>query len=213
LAKHWLSMINTAERIRAIAANAIAHGSRLRWFDFGPVRHGRRPSGGEPGTLVPLNAVELKSWPTFVGLSYLALLTPVNEESLVFFAPPDCEHLGVLFCADSPLGTGIGYANSFLALSASPSWGIIATAPHHGSESNKVAYEHVSKWARVAGWLRAGGSKLHPGPTFRGLPSEIRACTHCPHRSKDRRATTISLVMTWADWERRLTVHSHVCDC
>lgn len=193
----WVSLIDTAERIRKIAVQAIRHNVRVRWFDFGEFSKTRQASGGQPGLLVPLNAVELlEPPPQFIGgVSYSVRLTPVNEECLVFMSPPtgDWPELGVVFTGDSPLGDGPAYAKTWLDVNQKTWLCVVATAPHHGSESNSMAYSHLQKMARVMLWLRSGGSSKHPGPTFRSLPSEMRACTHCPHKMLKRDVAEVQL--------------------
>jgi hypothetical protein len=149
-----LELIDTAKAIRDIAAQAIKYKVRIRWFDFNAFVKSGRPRGGVAKFLVPLNAVELAPAPK-LSLNWLALLTAINEESLVFFAPPYLDRLGVVFCGDSPLGDGPGYRNSFLSVTPQPLLPVVATAPHHGSENNSIAYSHLNNWCRVMVWLKA----------------------------------------------------------
>lgn len=211
----WIRTIKTAERIRQIAVQAVRHDVPVRWFDFGEFAKSRSAMGGDAGRLVPLNSVELLFPPPPVeALSYLARLTPVNEECLVFLAegahrwPWD---VGVVFTGDSPLGLGSGYGDSFLGSKLEESRVVVATAPHHGSESNRMAYQHMEAVARVAVWLRSGGSSKHPGPTFRGLPDGIRACTSCPHRGHTRRLAVVHL--SHPAWWPALRTNGHECNC
>lgn len=211
----WLDLINTAERIRKIAMQAIRHNVRVRWFDFGMFSRTGTAAGGERGLLEPLNSVELRTPPPPVAAwSYLSRLTPVNEECLVFLSPPvdDWPHsLGVVFTGDSPLGGGQGYGATFLRANGAHHFPIVATAPHHGSENNMMAYAHLQNWAQVVLWLRAGGTVMHPGSTFRSLPSCVRACTHCPHRKLERRLAEVQLSRYFWRWSFR--VSSHDCCC
>lgn len=211
----WIRTIKTAERIRQIAVQAVRHDVSVRWFDFGEFAKSRLAMGGDAGRLVPLNSVELLFPPPPVeAMSYLARLTPVNEECLVFLAegerlwPWD---IGVIFTGDSPLGFGTGYGDSFLGRKLDEIRIVVATAPHHGSESNMVAYQHMNAAARVAVWLRSGGSSRHPGPTFRGLPDVMRVCTSCPHRGHARRLAVVHL--SHADWWPLLRTNGHECNC
>lgn len=211
----WLDLIKTAERIRKIAMQAIRHNVRVRWFDFGNFSRIGTAAGGEPGLLEPLNSVELRTpSPLVVALSYLSRLSPVNEECLVFLSPPSNHwphSLGVVFTGDSPLGKGQGYGATFLRANGAPHFPIVATAPHHGSENNMMAYVHLQNWAPVVLWLRAGGRAMHPGSTFRSLPSCARACTHCPHRKLARRLADVQLSRNFWPWSFR--VSSHDCCC
>jgi Metallo-beta-lactamase superfamily len=182
LAKFWLSLITTAKIIRGIAEAAIKYKIRIRWFDFEEFAKTRVARGGVPDFLVPLNAVE-QSPPPGTVLNFAASLSPINEESLAFIAPPTFKRLGVVFCGDSPLGDGNGYNTSFFLNLLPPKLPVIATAPHHGSESNKVAYSHLNQWASVMIWLRTGGSKKQPGKTFKNFGFPERICTHCKQRN------------------------------
>jgi hypothetical protein len=183
LARFWLGLIDAAPNIRGIAEQAIIRRVRVRWFDFDKFAQTRVPRGGVRNFLVPLNAVEQAS-PPRVGLSYLARLSPINEACLAFLAPPSMTRLGVVFCGDSPLGDGPGYGTSFLGRLPSPPLAVVATAPHHGSESNRVAYRHLSAWTDVITWVRTGGLPAHPGGTFKALHFPERICTHCPQSNK-----------------------------
>ncbi len=180
IACYWLGLIETAEAIRKVANAAIEQKIPTRWFDFEGFQKTRQANGGARGFLVPVNSVEQASSPKNIAI-YLRL-TEINRESLVFLAPPARERLGVLFCADSPLGDGSDFGVSFLSSLRMPrTWfPIVATAPHHGSESNNSAYSHLHDWANIATLLRAGGSKKQPGATFLSQHTCLRLCTKCP---------------------------------
>jgi hypothetical protein len=180
IAHYWLDLIETAEAIRKIAIAAINHKIPTRWFDFQGFQNTRHAKGGASGFLVPVNAVEQSTPPT--NLTLFMHLTQINQESLVFLAPPAEERLGVLFCADSPLGDGPNFGTSFLRPIHFPNgWlPMVATTPHHGSESNSAAYGHLRHWANITVLLRAGGSKKQPGATFLSQHSCLRLCTKCP---------------------------------
>ncbi|MBS8274322.1 MBL fold metallo-hydrolase [Thalassospira tepidiphila] len=182
IAKHWIKAIDTAKNIHAIAVQAAKYNVPIRWFDYECYSHTRKPVGGERNFLIPLNSVEL-SPPMRTSLGYLARLSVVNQECLTFLAPPSLNRMGVVFCGDSPMGDGPSYTNSFLKNITPPMSPIVATAPHHGSDSNKVAYHHLSKWP-VFCWVRTGGTKKHPGNTFKSLWCSKRICTHCPQSGK-----------------------------
>ncbi|MGR3761115.1 hypothetical protein ACUXV3_13455 [Roseobacteraceae bacterium NS-SX3] len=166
IAHYWLGLIDTAQAIRDLAVAAIRHGIPTRWFDFEQFAKTRQATGGARGFLVPNNAVEQATPPT--KLARYMHLTQINRESLVFLAPPAPERFGVLFCADSPLGDGPKFSHSFLPTLPSPMrWlPIVATAPHHGAETNRAAYDHLQKWPNVKVLLRAGGSAKQTGPYF-----------------------------------------------
>lgn len=186
----WLRLIDTVEAIRGIAAAAIARRLRIRWFDFDAFTDTRRPSGGVPGFLVPINARE-QAPPPFEG-NFLARLTRINRESLVFFAPPRWHRLGVLFCGDSPLGDGRKFGQSFLQHSTPPGLPIVATAPHHGAETNSAAYAHMSNWADVMVLLRAGGDRKQPGATFKALGWPYKVCATCPQSNRSPRLAGVA---------------------
>lgn len=180
IACYWLGLIETAQAIRDLAIAAIRHGIRTRWFDFEKFAKTRQAAGGARGFLVPINAVEQATPLTM--LARWMHLTQINRESLVFLAPPTRRRFGVLFCADSPLGDGPQYVHSFLpTLPPSARWiPMVATAPHHGSETNKAAYDHLRKWPNVRVLLRAGGSVKQPGRAFLQQHSLLRLCAKCP---------------------------------
>jgi len=210
----WVSLIDTAERIRKIAVQAIRHNVKVRWFDFGEFAKTLQASGGEPDLLVPLNAVELVVPPPPIsGMMYMARLTPVNEECLVLLSPSNkwTDDLGVVFTGDSPLGDGPNYSRSLLDWLPKPQPWVVATAPHHGSESNAVAYAHLERITTVVLWLRSGGSSKHPGPTYRNLSPGRRGCTHCPHRNLEREVAEVQLSDSFS-WPV-FRVRAHDCSC
>jgi hypothetical protein len=194
LGKYWLELIDTADRIRKIANSAIEHHVSTRWFDYSDFADGSMASGGVRGLLTPVNAVEQVEMPKMREVWFFARLTQVNIQSLVFYAPENKRSLGALFNGDSPLGTGPGYARAFPFPGPPPRKVILATAPHHGADSNQMAYGHVSNWAGLVLWVRSGGSSRHPGASFRSLLH--RACTNCPHLSLPLRSVDISINST-----------------
>lgn len=214
LADYWLGLIKTAESIRAIAAQAIRYQVPVRWFDFESFIRTRVASGGNLRFLEPLNSVEAAPLPQRQ-LSYLAKLSAANEACLAFIAPPDFLKFGVVFCGDSPLGDGPGYNNSFFNSreDSDPCWRyLVATAPHHGSESNAMAYRHLSSWARVITWLRTGGSKKQPGATFKNYHPNERACSHCPQTG--RKQGLVELWFNRSYWPLVLEmILPHRCAC
>lgn len=209
----WLELMDTAEAIRGIADYAIRRQLGVRWFDFHEFSRTRQRRGGIRNFLIPLNAVE-QAPPPQMALSYIARLTPINEECLAFLAPPSWHRLGVVFCGDSPMGDGEKYKNSFLADEVRlDTWlPVVATAPHHGSESNACAYQHVGAWANVCVWLRAGGSAKQPGPTFQALDFPHRVCSKCPQSGKRPALAVVASSLGWI-YCCPLMVLGHVCDC
>lgn len=206
MSRYWLGLVDAASNIRAIAEQAIEYRIRIRWFDFDSFTQTHVARGGIRDFLVPLNSIEQAPIPT-ASLSYIAKLSPINEASLAFFAPPAPERLGVVFCGDSPLGNGSTYKKSFFAGLSKPGYPIVATAPHHGSENNKIAYSHLDAWASVLVWLRTGGSRKHPGSTFKKLMFPHRICTYCPQTGLMPQVAGVGLV------RGHFWVVGHECNC
>ena len=213
----WLNLISTAANIRNIAEQAVVLGIRVRWFDFQQFAKTRSPNGGIPKLLMPLNSVE-QAPPPVTDIDYFAALTAVNRESLVFLAPTVLSerplasvNMGVIFTSDSPLGDGTGYRHSFFHKMKKLRFPLISTAPHHGSESNSVAYIHLQNWASIMVWVRTGGDKRQPGSTFKSLEFPGRICTNCPQSNKsDLRLAMVSTEI-WAPLPS--VVAGYVCDC
>ncbi|APQ11404.1 hypothetical protein BJP27_07770 [Pseudomonas oryzihabitans] len=215
VASFWLGLIDTAERIHRIAKQAIRYDVKVRWFDFGEFARTNLSGGGDRDFLIPLNAVELANPPPPpVGLSFLARLTPVNEECLVFLSPVSKDYWlrpSILFTGDSPLGKGRNYDVSWLRWPTEASRYVVATAPHHGSESNLAAYHHLCAKVQVICWVRSGGNASHPGKTYRRIDPSLRICTNCPHTKKPRQAAEIhfSKYPIWFS----MRMHGHRCSC
>lgn len=209
-----LELIDTAERIRKIAFSANDKNVPVRWFDYLAYSKDRIATGGED-FLTPINAKELREPPALVGIKLhrFIALSRANRESLAFLSSGDDSHVEVMFCGDSPLGDGPRYSNSFL----SGRWTdrpLIVTAPHHGADSNAMAYRHIDGFGDVCFWIRAGGKNYHPQSTYRGIPSSIRTCTHCPHNKLPLQAVSITdKCENFTDPEAWLTVRSHDCLC
>lgn len=214
ISRRAIALIDTAERIRKIALSAYAKGVPVRWFDYLAYSKDRTATGGEV-YLRPINAKELLEPPSLSPLEFRRFITlsRANRESLVFLSSGDDAHVEVLFCGDSPLGDGPGYGDSFLAGQQTHK-PLIATAPHHGSDSNAMAYGHIKKFGQVAFWIRAGGKPEHPESAFRGISAEFRTCTHCPHKKLPLQSVCITdKCETFCDPEAWLTVRSHDCVC
>lgn len=209
VANYWLELIDAAQAIRAIAAQAIRYGVPIRWFDYTAFAKSRSAQGGNAQFLEPLNSVEQPPPPPRK-LSYLAQLSAANEQCLAFLAPADTTRLGVMFCGDSPLGDGPSYANSFLTNKIQPqSLPFVATAPHHGSENNQPAYRHISAWGHPLLWVRSGGSVKQPGATYKAIDPANRACTHCPQKGLELRVAVVHLDRSTLCFR----VSSHECVC
>jgi hypothetical protein len=209
LACYWLSLIDTAKTIREIAIKAIENNIRIRWFDYAKFARERKTYGGKPGFLEPMNSFEITGSHTRREKCTYMELTKINKESLVFFAPaPPRGGLDVLFCADSPLGDGPKHNNIYPPPHSRNSNCLVATAPHHGSESNKIAYDHLKAWGEVSVFLRAGGSKTcPPGATF-GKQAALKLCAKCPKKGIAPRFTELH-------WGQKglICFSSNVCQC
>jgi len=206
----WLDVIDTAEAIRGIAEAAIQRRLRIRWFDFDAFSLTRRPAGGVRKFLEPMNAIEQAPPPLKV--SYLARLSPINKASLIFLAPPPYHRLGVLFCADSPLGDGQKQSQSFLCADLRPRWPIVATAPHHGAETNRAAYGHMCAWADIIVLLRARGDRDQPGPTFKSLSRPFKVCATCPQSGRRPVLAGVAATGHWP-WFAPVVVMGQPCVC
>ena len=183
IGQYWRDLFSTAEIISRIAHSAKRYKVKIRWFDYGKFQdNGWRPQGGDPDLLIPVNAVEQKPAPTNLMMSYLLRLTVRNEQCLSFYSPGRKSEAGVLFCGDSPMGYNKRYSTPFVLPKPSPAPLVIATAPHHGSKSNSLAYCHILK--QIVGiptfWIRSGGNSGQPGDAYRSIPARCRLCTWCP---------------------------------
>lgn len=197
------SLIDAASRIREAAILAFHKGVTVRWFEHSPFD----PHGGISGLLVPANARQLlKMRCRKRSLVEYISLTVVNRESLVCWAPPTERMPGVLFNADSDLAN------------MSPPEGIensIATAPHHGSESNGNVYDKVSKASgdgKSVTWVRSDGRSLkRPGNSYLTKTSK-RFCTLCrsgSYSAKPKQA--VRLFTSKGRWVRHKDCQS--CEC
>ncbi len=164
------SAIDAARKIREIATAAFHRGLPVRWFEYDAMN----PRGGCP-QLLPLNAREIARVRPIVGPLLRALaLTVSNKESLVFWSPPADNFPGVLFNADSDLAD----------ITLPPDLrGAITTAPHHGSEANRNAYDVVQARAGADApslvWARSDGRyRSRPGRSFKGVQGRC-VCTIC----------------------------------
>ncbi|MBB1476576.1 hypothetical protein ACQKE9_16065 [Shewanella vesiculosa] len=166
----YVDAIQTAEKIREMAILAYHSGAKIRWFEFGQAP---TPTCGER-YLKPINSREIfqiskrKS-----ALDYLTL-SKANKESLVFHSPTENGRANVLFSADSDLAF-----NYNLQHVGSDS---IITAPHHGSEHNKNAYQELAKLNVITDesiLIRSDGKyKSRPGNSYLQSVAK-RACTLC----------------------------------
>lgn len=147
---HLQPYIAATDRIKEIAILAYHAGITVRWFEY----DAHNPSGGIP-QLVPLNSRELVKIRKrkIEKLTHYIALSVANKRSLVFHSPADSDAPDVLFNADSDL-SGVGA--EILAANC------IATAPHHGSASNRGVYAYVESWVLgnpgKVNWVRSDGA-------------------------------------------------------
>jgi hypothetical protein len=164
----FVGAVAAAKRIRSIASAAYHNGAGVRWFE-----HRASIASGEHTWLCSLNAKQISYvQPCKQGelVAYLALST-ANLESLVFWAPSN-KRPGVLFTADSDLN-GIRLPNLE---------GALITAPHHGSDANRAAYQAVVSTipSRPVNWVRSDGRffRSRPGSAYLNATGR-RFCTLC----------------------------------
>ena len=183
IGRYWLDLIITADVIRQIANLGIGHKATIRWFDYGGFDDKGWELGGVHGLLIPINSVEqVKPSLDYTSKSRQLRLCAVNERCLSFYSPGNWFRLGVLFCGDSPMGHGRGYSTPFVIPQQSKIPFVIATAPHHGSQTNARAYTYILKQIQTMPvvWVRSGGKKMHPGNAYRSIPPCLRLCSSCP---------------------------------
>lgn len=166
----YIDAIQTAEKIREMAILAYHSGAKIRWFEFG-----QEPTKncGEK-YLKPINSREtLQISKRKSALEYLSL-SKANKESLVFHSPTENGRANVLFSADSDLAL-----NYNLRDVGNDS---IITAPHHGSEHNKNAYQELTNNNVITNesiLIRSDGKyKSRPGNSYLQSVAK-RACTLC----------------------------------
>lgn len=192
-ARYCLALIDAAEAIVKIARHAISHDVPIRWFDQDLYVEKGRAGGGRPGLLLPMNSVELRAVPTAVAPSVVFLtLSKANRESLAFYAPADVGCRGVVFCADSRLGSGFGGVTPFQAYRSMVTSAQIGTAPHHAAESAASAYAFAPRFG-IVDWVCAANGRTFPGTTFRKISKSHRCCTGCRRLPKVIAAVTIDL--------------------
>lgn len=181
----FLSVIDTAEAIRDIAASAVHFDIPVRWFDFGEFENGVKPSGGIDSFLQPLNSVELRratKEPNPLILYLKLTLTEQNVASLVFQRCETEQEPAVILLGDSRLAFGIDRPTTdFDQHMAQISRPIIFTAPHHGSRNNDRAYVVLRRW--LGAHFKASTAVRNGGvwnQTLEGyLDLEYRRCAQC----------------------------------
>lgn len=192
-ARYCIALVDAAEAIVKIARHAIQYDVPIRWFDQDLYVEKRRAQGGRADLLMPMNSVELRSVPTAVSPSVVYLsLSKANRESLAFYAPANANCRGVVFCADSRMGTGPSGSTPFQAYRSMATTEQVATAPHHAAESAASAYAFASLFG-IVGWVCAANGRTKPCLTFRKIDEAHRCCTGCPLLPKDIATVTIDL--------------------
>ena len=169
-----VSMVNSLHKICSLLTNALYSGSYIRWFKYcSTYRHYQCPHN-----LYAENAVEtaitLYDPQIFMKMLYL---TTINKYSLVFiFERGDNYSPNILFTADSDL--------HFYSSPKSLNDFSVVTAPHHGSEANKLAYSQINGNNLI--FVRSDRRQLkRPGPTF--LNQQNRYCTVCRTNSRKQK--------------------------
>jgi hypothetical protein len=188
--------VEAASRIRAIALAAFHAGATIRWFEFGD-------TNGAPtdSVLSPLNCREILRTRRVPkdALEFLAL-SKANRESLVFAVPSTDDLPGVVFSADSDFGFSFNL----------PSGNYLVTAPHHGSESNAIAYTKLGSVLKRSVIVRSDGySRSRPGSSFLSIPRDRRFCTLCRGASSPKQ--TLEFYGTASGWTAGRNVHA--CKC
>ncbi len=201
------STTETAEKIRQIAETALRHDILVRWFDFDQFERGAPASGGEPGFLVPLSAVEMEApKPELDGvrLFFSLRLTEQNVESLVFQRLESESEPGVIFLGDSRLAFGIDKpVGDFPKPPALPRKRAIITAAHHGSRVNDRAYTVLDQWlgnplSDQCLFIRNGGMWKQTLGQY--LSKSNRRCAQCRQCFKDGLQQNVVVIAKKGNW-------------
>lgn len=191
----YYKLLYNVGKIRDLVSRSISSGSQIRWLAF--VDYETNEKYCKDINLYGKNSLETKITPySKIDMFLEALyLTEINAQSLVFLF--DQEDLpNVLFSADSDL--------SFLKDPIKLKENSIVTAPHHGSESSKNAYDLVEGEKLV--YVRSDKSyKGRPGKTYRKLPNK-KYCTTC--RKKEAKQ---EIILTYRNNEFKTP--SSLCEC
>ena len=218
---YWRELIEAAGNIGKIVLSADDHDIDIRWFDYEKFRDTGQPYVCHPEYLVPINSVErIPPPPKNVKTVCFLHLSVNNRQCLAFHSPGMFAVPEILFCGDSPMGYGTKFSKSFelpeLASQSRPT-SIIVTAPHHGSESNNMAYDHICNeiFSHVASdrllWVRSGGTRDHPGNWYRDIQSQQRICTWCPDKHPVKQSVKICL--SEFSWNSTNALFGYQCDC
>ncbi|MFC9418452.1 hypothetical protein ACIG6B_25970 [Bacillus mobilis] len=195
----FFDALNSAKRIRNIAIAAYHKGVTIRWFEYNK----EYCSGGNPGILEPINSKEIVSIPPYKPSVFEYInLSKSNKESLVFLSPFINNVPAVLFSADSDF-----------SFSQTIKWSdkMLITAPHHGSESNRNAYQRYYAEAQEfqnIKWIRSDGKfKKRPGKSYLSL-NDDRYCTQCRNEKTAKNPAVFSVEVD--GW---ITKRTTTCTC
>lgn len=174
--KRYFNSINIKlNRILDLFSQAIERGCLIKFFFPEESKIEDSINGNDPfkmlnsTLLVKLKKVKDETKRNFV---QLISLSATNKYSLVFEYLFDKQSI-ILFTGDSNLFFIAN--NSTLKYDSSE---IIVTAPHHGSESNKVAYSKII--GKKILWVKSGGSmKCLTGNTFKNATHYQKYCNRC----------------------------------
>lgn len=175
-------VLKDISRLLEIARLAMDRGIPIRCFQHDP--QNAKPIPSYP--LIPLSGKQVFYIPvvrkrTPGEFLYLAYLTTVNKQSLVFYLEAPEEKPGILFTGDSDL-RGINLERI--------RGGSIVTAPHHGSKDNANVY---SMFQEPMVWVRSdGNSKRRPCDEYLRANGK-RFCTICRNSNRQKQAVRLYL--------------------
>ncbi len=180
-------VLKDISRLLKIALLAIDRGISIRCFRHAP--QNAKPIQGY--SLIPLSGKQVSCIPavrkrTPKEFLYLAFLTTVNKQSLVFYLEAPEGKPGILFTADSDLeGVDLKRIRERS----------IVTAPHHGSKDNASVY---SMFQGPMVWVRSDeNSKRRPCSEYLHACGK-RFCTIC--RNSNRQKQVVKLYLRKNSW-------------
>ncbi len=206
----FVEAVEAVDIIRQIARSAYMRGVRVRWFDYDEFINVGSSSGGDYRMLEPLNSREIKPRRVKVGALFYLALSRTNKRSLAFLSPEDVPDRkpGVLFTAESDFA-------DLVFTEPRPSLAMIATAPHHGSESNKHAYELIDTWhtrPEKILWVRSNGQyNCRPGSTFLSKGTKMRLCTLCRPEVLPYQSVVLQTTKAGRSWSK--AANQRPCSC
>ncbi len=190
-----------ASNIAEVVTLAVERKCAIRFFEFGS-----HVGGGLPGKLEPVNSrqISLLSQKN-IGILFFLKLTEFNRTSLVFISPENDKKSAILFSADSDLNFPIN-----ACVTRPP----IVTSPHHGSDSNRMAYSKVHQWINNPEinpiWVRSGPKKRDlPCTTY--ISQAHKYCVRCRLASRYSNSQLIKIQSQKSLWTIDPSVR--VCCC